>query len=346
MDSLTQLALGASVAVAVMGRRTAVWKAATWGALAGTLPDLDALIDHGDAVLNMVLHRAETHALLYTLLFGLPLGALAAWWHGRHAPRERHTARWCTALALALVTHPMLDWFTVYGTQVLIPFTHQAYGLGSIFIIDPLYTLPLLAGVGWALRGPDHQGLKANLVALALSTAYLGWSACAQYVVVQQARQALTGQGLPDTSLLVTPTPFNTVLWRIVSVGPTHYHEGFYSLLDGPAPLQFTTQPLGADLLAQHGHHPHIQRVARFTDGFFKLGQHPNGDLWLTDLRMGQEPSYVFNFNIGPPLPSLEAPYPPAQGRSDRGDVPAALRWLTTRIGNPQVPPLSTNTPP
>ena len=65
MDSLSQIALGAAVGVAVMGRRTAVWKAAAWGAVAGTLPDLDVLIDHGDPVRNMVLHRAESHALFW-----------------------------------------------------------------------------------------------------------------------------------------------------------------------------------------------------------------------------------------------------------------------------------------
>ena len=65
MDSLTQIALGASIGVAVMGRRTAAWKAALWGGVAGLLPDLDVLIDHGDPILNMVLHRAETHALFW-----------------------------------------------------------------------------------------------------------------------------------------------------------------------------------------------------------------------------------------------------------------------------------------
>ena len=62
MDSLSQIALGSAVAIGVMGRRTAVWKAATWGAVAGTLPDLDVVLDHGDALLNMVLHRAESHS--------------------------------------------------------------------------------------------------------------------------------------------------------------------------------------------------------------------------------------------------------------------------------------------
>ena len=73
MDSVTQLVLGSAVSIATLGRRTAVWKAALWGCIAGTLPDLDALIDHGDAILNMVLHRAESHALLYLTLLSAPL---------------------------------------------------------------------------------------------------------------------------------------------------------------------------------------------------------------------------------------------------------------------------------
>ena len=79
MDSLTQIALGSAVGVAVMGRRTAVWKAALWGAIGGTLPDLDAFIDHGDPILNMTRHRAESHALFFLTLFcavaGLGRGA-------------------------------------------------------------------------------------------------------------------------------------------------------------------------------------------------------------------------------------------------------------------------------
>ena len=43
MDSISQAALGRAVVLATLGRRTAAWKAALWGAAAGTLPDLDAL---------------------------------------------------------------------------------------------------------------------------------------------------------------------------------------------------------------------------------------------------------------------------------------------------------------
>ena len=78
MDSLSQFALGAAVGVAVMGRRIAPWKAALWGGGLGTLPDLDALIDHGDPVRNMVLHRAETHALFWQTLASVPIAAVIA----------------------------------------------------------------------------------------------------------------------------------------------------------------------------------------------------------------------------------------------------------------------------
>ncbi len=134
MDSLSQFVLGASVAVAAVGSRTATWKAALWGGVAGTLPDLDVLIDHGDALSNMVLRRAESHSLVWLTLASPVLGALPARLHGG---RFRV---WWLAMWLALVTHPLLDAMTVYGTQLLLPFTAYPFGVGSIFIIDPLYT--------------------------------------------------------------------------------------------------------------------------------------------------------------------------------------------------------------
>ena len=167
MDSLSQFALGAAVGVAAMGRRTAVWKAALWGGVAGTLPDLDVLMDHGDAVRNMTLHRAESHALFWLTVAAPVVAALPAAVHRQWAAYRG----WLLAIWLALVTHPLLDAMTVYGTQLLRPFTDHPYGVGSIFIIDPLYTLPLLVGLGVALARGSARGLRWNQLGLALSTA-------------------------------------------------------------------------------------------------------------------------------------------------------------------------------
>ena len=55
MDSLSQFALGSAIGVAVMGRRTAVWKAALWGGICGMLPDLDVVIDFGGSLVGIFL---------------------------------------------------------------------------------------------------------------------------------------------------------------------------------------------------------------------------------------------------------------------------------------------------
>jgi len=223
MDSLSQIALGSAVAIGVMGRRTAVWKAATWGAIAGTLPDLDVVIDHGDALLNMVLHRAESHALFWLTLFA-PLMA----WVVSRIHREAHLfRRWWLSLWLVLITHPLLDAMTIYGTQLLLPFTNHPYGVGSMFIIDPAYTLPLIVGVVAALRIKDAtRGLHWNAVGLLISTAYLAWSALAQAHVEQQARDSLREQGVAAERVLVTPAPFQTLLWRVVALPDDAFRPG------------------------------------------------------------------------------------------------------------------------
>ena len=51
MDSITQAALGGALGGAVLGRRFGRG-AVIAGALLGTLPDMDVLIDYGDAVAN------------------------------------------------------------------------------------------------------------------------------------------------------------------------------------------------------------------------------------------------------------------------------------------------------
>jgi len=57
-----------------------------------------------------------------------------------------NATRWTWTLVAfgAIITHPLLDSLTNYGTRLLRPFTDTAYSLNSIFIVDPLYTIPFL----------------------------------------------------------------------------------------------------------------------------------------------------------------------------------------------------------
>jgi inner membrane protein len=333
MDSLTQIALGSAVSVAVMGRRTAVWKAALWGAVAGTLPDLDTFIDHGDAVRNMTYHRAESHALFWLSLASPLLAVLAARLHGEWGQWRR----WWLALWLALVTHPLLDAMTVYGTQLLLPFTDRPLGVGSVFIIDPLYTVPLLVGVGVALARAGHAGLGWNRWALVLSTAYLAWGVAVQAHVRELAREQLASRGGAPARLLVTATPFNTVLWRVVALRVDGHEEGFYSLFDGGRPIRFVHVPTDRPLEREVADTWAVQRMAWFTHGFYKVDGR-GGQAFITDLRMGQEPHYTFRFLVAQREGGQWAATRPTLVGS-RGDIREGLRWLGQRIGGRDVPP-------
>lgn len=338
MDSLSQLALGAAVGIAVMGRRTAVWKAALWGGICGTLPDLDTFISRGDPVSDMTLHRTESHALFYQTL----LAPLLAWGVAvLHRERERW-GRWCLAVWAALVTHPLLDLMTIYGTQLGLPFTDHPFGIGSVFVIDPLYTLPLLVGVtgAWRLRHTP-AGLRWNAAGLLLSTAYLAWGVAVQHHVTRLARQALQAQGVAVDRLLVTPTPFNTVLWRVVAITPQGYAEAYHSLLDANGSWRLRHHRRDAALDRQlQARSWHARRLAWFSHGFYKVWEQ-DGECRMSDLRMGMEPYYTFTFAMGrqaangsvePQLPRLlEA----------RPDLPPVLHWLWQRaLGNEGLAPL------
>jgi inner membrane protein len=334
MDSLSQIALGAAVGAAVMGRHTAVWKAALWGGVCGTLPDLDALIDFGDPIRNMTMHRGDSHALLWLSLVAPPIAWGIATLHG-----ERHQLRrWLLAIWLVLVTHPLLDLMTVYGTQLARPFTDHPYGVGSIFIIDPLYTLPLLVGLAAALLRGAGRGLGWNRAGLIASTAYLAWGVAAQQHVAGVAAASLAREGIVTQQVLVTPTPFNTVLWRVVAMTADGYHEGFHSLLDRDPHIRFDRFDRGAALHAALAGQWHVDRMAWFSHGFFRMAQR-DGQVTITDLRMGQEPNYVFSFVVARRNSETLVPLAEPLAAGGRGDVGPALRWLWRRAAGAPIPP-------
>jgi inner membrane protein len=329
MDSVTQVALGSAVGVAVMGRRVGIWKSALWGGLCGTLPDLDVLIDHGDPIRNMTFHRAESHALSYLTL----LSPLLAWLVHRLDRPGASFRRWWLATWLALVTHPLLDWLTIYGTQLGLPFTDHPFAVGSIFVIDPIYTVLLglgLAAAALAARRRRGAGRGWNLLGLALASGYLGWSIVVQAHVTTLAQASLRNRGLASERLLVVPTPFNTVLWRVLAIDGDSYLEGFHSLLDRGDDIAFTSHQRGLDLFQRYRHDWHVNRIAWFSHGFFRM-RRDDGVLQISDLRMGEEPNYTFTFNLPQPAcPTAAADMAAADEaaqpcrRTDRGASTAA----------------------
>jgi len=291
MDSLTQIALGASVAAACVKpehRR----KAALIGAALGTLPDLDVLIDYGDAVSNFTYHRGFSHSLFVLIPF-----AIGVWWLLKQffAPVKESPRRWFYAVLLALATHPLLDAHTVYGTQLLWPIPTPPVMWSTLFIIDPLYTVPLLVGMIAILARPTGRfASRALATGLVLSTLYIGWSWAAKGVVERQVQASLAGT---EGRVLTTPAPFNTLVWRILVVKGDTYLEGYHSVLAPNRPIQFTEHDKNATLIEAAKHLAAVDRLQWFSHGFIK-GSVRDDYLVITDLRMGVEGSYVFNHAV------------------------------------------------
>ena len=266
-------------------------KALLAGAMLGTLPDLDVFIDYGDVVRNFTFHRGFSHSL-----FVLPGAAILIWLALRRwwAPVRAAPLRWLAGIFLALVTHPLLDAHTAYGTQLFWPLAVTPTSWSTLFIIDPLYTLPLLVGVvavaAWALRPAARTVL---VTCLALSTAYIGWTWVGKTIVERDARLALARAGLEYRAMFSVPTPLNSLLWRVVVLTDEGYAEGYDSLLLDEGGMTFTAHPSDTAALVEAGDIWAVQRLRWFADDFVKADV-IDDRLVITDLRMGQEPRYVF----------------------------------------------------
>ena len=322
MDSVTQILLGAAVGHVSLGARVGR-RALAWGAVLGLAPDLDVLVPQPDAVAEFTEHRGFSHSLVvHTALAPLIGAGLARLHRGAGAGPWR----WTLLAWLALVTHALLDALTVYGTQLLWPATGPPVGLGSVFIIDPLYSLPLLLAVGYAALGAPRAGVRACRLALALGTGYLVVAAGIQHHVVRIPAASALDHGLPAERLLATPTPFNAVLWRAVAMTRDGYAEGYYSLLDARREVQFTRYPSDDAALAPIADEPAVARLRWFTKGFQRVRE-MDGEIVITDLRMGFEPKYVFSFVVARregeslrPVPSRRGPVE-QPGAEDLGTV-------------------------
>jgi inner membrane protein len=313
MDSLSQIVLGGALAAAIVPpehRRAALLA----GAALGTLPDLDGIplaLISDDPVVRMTWHRSLSHSL-----FVLPVLATLIWWLFKRFGGGRvaqASMRWFWAIQLALITHPILDAFTVYGTQLWWPIPVSPTMWSSVFIIDPLYTLWLLIACIIAWRARERAIAQRALVAgLVLSTAYLGWSLIAKAMVEREADRALAAIGLQDAPRFSVPMPFNTLLWRVVVMTPEGYLEGEHSLVADTRPIQFRSNHSDVAALNAVRDYPAVARLLWFNRGFMRA-QERDGQLVLSDLRMGVEPAYIFNFAVAERTDASWKEIPPQQ---------------------------------
>ena len=116
-------------------------KAMFWGAVAGTIPDLDVIANFFvDNVTANELHRGFSHSILFSILMAPIFGWIIA---KLYKNEEADWKDWSRLMFWGLFTHPILDAFTTWGTQLFWPFDYKV-AFNNIFVADPLYTVPFL----------------------------------------------------------------------------------------------------------------------------------------------------------------------------------------------------------
>ena len=295
MDSVTQFALGASIGEAALGRKIGN-RAALAGGIVATLPDLDSFIPYDDAVATFTYHRSATHSL-FVLAAASPL---ITWLALKLQPKFREFRKETFQLVfLALFTHPLLDVFTVYGTQLFWPITNYPVSGSTIFIVDPLYTIWLLIGcISAMLISRDKiTGHRLNYAGLALSSIYLSWTVAAKLIVDNRAEQLLNDENIAFDQLMSTPAPFTSFTWRLVGKNREGYFDAFIDVFGEDQPVIINQRPSEEHLLVGLRDHWPVTRLLDFTHGYYSVSRRGD-DILITDLRMGLESNYVFVFKV------------------------------------------------
>lgn len=218
MDPLTQGTLGAALPQALGRRRHAVL-AGVLGFLAGMAPDLDVLIrSPADPLLFLEYHRQFSHALVFIPVGGLLCAALLHPLLVRSRLPFGLTYLYCT---LGYATHGLLDACTTYGTLLLWPFSDTRFAWNTVSIIDPIMTLPLLAGVLLAAR--RRQPRFARL-ALAWGLSYLCLGLLQRDNAVEMGQQLAAARGHEPLRLEAKPSFANILVWKVVYETAERFH--------------------------------------------------------------------------------------------------------------------------
>jgi inner membrane protein len=303
IDTFTQIALGAAVGEATLGRKIGN-KAMLWGGICGTIPDLDVLANPFlDGVTQLGFHRGFSHSLVFAILIAPLLGVLLS---RLYRNLQVGWQSWGWLAFWAVITHPLLDLFTNYGTQLFLPFSNYPAALSSIFIIDPVYTLILTGAVLWArrLKADSPKRQKIIIYALLLSTAYLFTGLSIKLVVESRIRNSLEQREITFDRIYSNPAPLTIFLWQIIVDDGEGQWVTTYSVFDGDEISPFQYVPKNRQLIEPYLNQPAIQKLMWFSRGYYHVKKVDNR-LIFCDLRFGRSDfflsdsgDYVFQFQL------------------------------------------------
>ncbi|MDM1350120.1 metal-dependent hydrolase [Myroides marinus] len=300
MDSLTQIILGAAVGNAIAGRKIGN-KAILYGAIAGTIPDLDILSVYiTDPITAVEVHRGFTHSILFALFGGAILGYLM-YLIERKNKVTIEEGFWL--FFWGFFTHALLDMFTTWGTRLLWPFDYS-FAFKSIFVIDPLYTVPFAYFLIRSMREKIDMNKRMyyNRMGFYVSSTYLFITLALKAFAFYSFTDALSKQGIKYTEMSVKPTVMNTILWNAIVETEDSFLIGEYSFFDH-SPITFQEFPKNKVLIKSLENHPLIVRLVDISEGYYTFSEKKE-EIYFNDLRFGllknegEEVQFAFSYRF------------------------------------------------
>ena len=308
MDSITQIVLGAACGEIALGKKIGN-KAILFGAIGGTIPDLDVFIGSwlfNNEIDSMAFHRGFMHSIVFAILAALSIGIFVHWLYNKGKRIDTTTQKdWIWLFFLSIFTHPLLDSFTPYGTQLFLPFSNYRVAINNIAVVDPIYTLPFLLCIIIVMffRRTSSRRKLWNTIGIGISSFYMLLTLVNKVYVNDVFKKSLIKNEISFQRFQTQPSIFNNVLWYGIAEGENSYHVAFYSLLDKSNRFSdWQTLPKNHNLVSDAN--KDIKTLSWFSNGYYNLiPQEETNTFRYNDLRYpllnSDDPnSSVFSFII------------------------------------------------
>ena len=308
MDSLTQIVLGAACGEAVLGKKIGN-KALLFGAIGGTIPDLDVFIGrfiHSNEIQAMAFHRGFMHSLLFAVFGCFIFGWITYKLYNTRKRTDTTLLKdWILLFFWSILTHPILDCFTPYGTQLFAPFSDYRVAFNNISVADPLYTVPFLICLIVLMffkrkRTRRTWWLKAGLY---ISSVYMILTIFNKIYIDTVFKNSFEKAEIPYQRFSAQPTILNNILWYAVAETESQYHLTFYSVFDkNKTADKIITVNKNHDIIDMSD--KNLKTLAWFSNNYYnitkkeKVGTYKYVDLRYPMLNPEDANTSVFNFTI------------------------------------------------
>ncbi|MBK9284648.1 MAG: metal-dependent hydrolase [Sphingobacteriaceae bacterium] len=303
MDSVSHIVIGAAIGEKFLGKKIGRW-GLLLGGIAKSIPDFDLFYTGlNDPRAYMCEHRAHTHSLFIEILYALPI----AWLLLKIFKDKISFSRWYLFLITCLWGHSILDWFTNFGTQLLLPFDNGSYSIHTLSIVDLLFTLPMLLLFLTAIFIKKNIAFRQKLAKYSLIWCglYLSFTFINKYQANNIASKSIQENNIPATNYISNPTMLNNILWYALASNDSTIFIGEFSLWNKKNPITWHTFPRHQHLMDSFNCPNDVAKIKWFGDPYTIARR--NGDtLNMYAVKFGRsnfqettlEKTFIFHYKL------------------------------------------------